>query len=80
MAKNMGTKAQVLNLAKKQNCTIEIDGNYIEAVAPAGKVMGDDNLHYSGYEVGLFAKGEIWRNLYDDMTDIKDCNCGCADN
>lgn len=69
----MATKQQVLNLAKKLNCEIDIEPGYIEVAAPAGKIIGDDVMHYSGYEIGLFAKSAIWKNLFYEMSLIRDC-------
>jgi hypothetical protein len=79
----MATKQKVQTLAKKLNCELDIEARYIEVAAPKGKVMGDDYLHYSGYEVGLYLKSEIWSRLAEEMSDLKDCAgtdfCDCVE-
>jgi hypothetical protein len=78
----MATKQKVQTLAKKLNCELEIEARYIEVAAPKGKVMGDDFLHYSGYEVGLYSKSEIWSRLAEELSDLRDCAgtdyCDCV--
>ena len=78
----MATKQKVMALAAKLNCELDIEAGYIEVAAPKGKVMGDDHLHYSGYEVGLFTKSEIWSRLAEEMSDLMDCAgtdfCDCV--
>jgi hypothetical protein len=78
----MATKQKVQALAKKLNCELDIEARYVEVAAPKGKVMGDDFLHYSGYEVGLYSKSEIWSRLAEELSDLKDCvgtdYCDCV--
>jgi hypothetical protein len=75
------SKAKIASLAKKLGCEIVIERDYIEAVAPAGKVIGD-HQHYSGYGTDVYTKGQIWENLEYDLAQIKDCQgtkfCGCG--
>jgi hypothetical protein len=75
------SKAKVISLAKKLNCEIVIERDYIEVVAPKGKLIGDYQ-HYSGYGTDSYRKSEIWRNLIDDLSEVRDCQgteyCDCA--
>ena len=79
MAKNMGTKAQAYNLAKRTGCTIETVGGDLILSAPGGKLL-DGQMHYSGFVPGDFTLGEIWTAFIDEMQNMSDCGCGCADN
>jgi hypothetical protein len=77
------TKAKITALAKKLNCELIIDDNYIEVAAPKGKVFSDDFLHYSGFEVGLYTKKEIWDRLSFELSLFRDCQgtdfCNCLE-
>ena len=77
----MATKAKITALAKKLGCELLIESNYIELAAPKGKVFSDDVMHYSGFEVGLFTKKEIWERLDYELSFFRNCqgtdNCQC---
>ena len=69
----LATKAKVSALVKKLGCDLVIEKNYIEVGAPKGKVFGDDVMHYSGYEVGIFTKKYIWERLDYELSLFRDC-------
>jgi hypothetical protein len=75
------SKAKVISLAKKLNCEIAIERDYIEVIAPKGKLIGDYQ-HHSGYGTDLYRKNEIWQNLIYDLSEIRDCYgtpyCDCV--
>jgi hypothetical protein len=75
------TKEKVARIAKKLGCELVIERNYIELVAPKGKVISDDVMHYSGFEVGLYTKKQIWERLDYELSLIRDCEgsefCNC---
>ena len=75
------TKAKITSLAKKLGCELVIENNYIEVAAPKGKVISDDVMHYSGFEIGLFTKAQIWERLDYELSLIRDCegtqSCDC---
>lgn len=74
----MSSKARVLSRAKTVGATVEIDHYEVTVTAPAGKTM--DGLHYSTCSFGAFEyKSDIWEMLLDELRNIKDCNCGCAE-
>lgn len=79
----MATKAKVSALVKKLGCELVIENNYVEVAAPKGKVFGDDVLHYSGFEVGLFTKKEIWERLDYELSFFRNCEgtdfCDCIE-
>jgi hypothetical protein len=79
MAKNMGTKAQAYNLAKRTGCTIENANGDLVLSAPGGKLL-DGVMHYSAFVPGDVPLGEIWTAFIDEMSNMSDCDCGCADN
>jgi hypothetical protein len=76
------TKAKISALAKKLGFELVIESNYIEVAAPKGKIFSDDVMHYSGFEVGVFSKKEIWERLDYEMSLVRDCTgtdyCECA--
>ena len=76
------TKAKITALAKKLGFELVIESNYIEVAAPKGKIFSDDVMHYSGFEVGIFTKKEIWERLDYEMSLVRDCtgtdSCECA--
>jgi hypothetical protein len=75
------TKAKITALAKKLGCRLVIEPNYIEVAAPKGKVFSDDVLHYSGFEIGLYTKKEIWQRLDYELSLFRNCQgtefCDC---
>jgi hypothetical protein len=76
------SKAKALSMAKKLNCQIVIEPDYIEAVPPKGMLIGDYQ-HYSGYGIPDYRKGEIWKNLEYDLEQITICEgteyCDCPE-
>lgn len=76
------SKAKVFAMAKKLNCEIVIERDYIEAVAPTGMLIGDSQ-HHSGYGIPDYRKGEIWKNLEYDLSQITICQgsryCNCVE-
>jgi hypothetical protein len=77
----MATKAKITALAKKLGCELTIEPTYIEVAAPKGKVISDDVMHYSGFEIGFYTKKEIWERLDYELSLIRDCQgtefCDC---
>jgi hypothetical protein len=67
------TKAKISALAKKLGCQLFIERDYIEVVAPKGKVISDDVLHYSGFDTSMFTKKQIWQILDYELSLIRDC-------
>jgi hypothetical protein len=78
----MTTKAKITAIAKKLNCQLVIESDYIEVVAPKGKVISDDVMHYSGFGTDIFSKKEIWERLDYELSLIRDCTgtdfCDCT--
>ena len=76
------SKAKVISLAKKLNCELVIERDYIEAVAPKGLLIGDYH-HYSGYGTDSYRKSEIWQNLEYDLEQTTICEgseyCDCVE-
>jgi hypothetical protein len=70
------TKAKVIAMANKLGCTLEIDKNSAELVAPKGFTIGD-SMHYSVYGFDDFRKSEIWYNFYCELEYFKPCSDDC---